>query len=79
MFALVPFLVQIVVGIGLQVLGYLLMGAPKQSKPEAAKDMEAPTAEGGRPIPVLFGEMEITGLNIIWFGQKETHSYEVNA
>lgn len=79
MFALAPFLIQLVIGIGLQIIGYLIMGTPKQDKPESVKDMEAPTAEEGRPIPVLFGEMEITGLNIIWWGQKETHTYDTSA
>lgn len=77
MFTLGALFLQLVVGVGLQILGYLIMGAPKQEKPEAAKDMDAPTAEGGRPIPVLFGEMEIKGLNIIWYGEKQTVTFDV--
>lgn len=77
MFTFAAFLVQLAVGIGLQILGYLIMGGAKQEKPEAAKDMDAPTAESGRPIPVLFGEMEIKGLNIIWYGEKQTVTYDV--
>jgi len=61
------------------VLGYLLMGAPKSTKPDAVQDMEDPTAEAGRPIPVVFGEIEVSGLNIIWFGDKTTKSVTKDA
>ena len=79
MFTFASFLVQLVVGISLQVIGYLLKGQPKTSKSEAVKDLENPTAEAGRPIPVPFGEVEIKGLNVLWYGQKYTRTYEVKA
>lgn len=74
-----PFLavfVQILIGFALQVVGYLLMGKPKEEKTEDVKDLEAPTAEAGRPIPVLFGELEIKGLNCLWHGEKSQNKYE---
>ncbi|WP_191569196.1 hypothetical protein [Paracoccus yeei] len=79
MFTFASFLVQLVVGISLQVIGYLLKGQPKTDKSEAVKDLENPTAEAGRPIPVPFGEVEIKGLNVLWYGQKYTRTYEVKA
>lgn len=75
----VPFLIQLVVGVGLQIIGYLLMGRPKTTQDESVRDLENPTAEAGRPIPVVFGEVEISGLNILWYGQKYTHTFEVKA
>ncbi len=75
----VGFLVQLVIGIGLQILGYLLMGTPKANKPESVQDMENPTAEAGRPIPVVFGEMEVSGINIIYYGEKTTSTFNVKA
>lgn len=44
--------------------------APKPPKPKAAalEDFEFPTAEEGRPIPVIFGEVDITGPNVLWYG-----------
>ena len=41
--------------------------------------MDDPTAEEGRPIPVVFGEMEVTGTNIIWFGEKATRTRKIKA
>lgn len=79
MFQLIPFLVQLIIGVGLQIVGYLLMGKPKAMKPDAVQDLESPTAEGGRPIPVVFGEMEITGLNILYYCDKESRTYEVKS
>jgi|TARA_R100000049_G_C1938444_1_gene82363 hypothetical protein len=78
-FQLIPFLIQLAIGFALQVIGYLLMGKPRAEKSDAATDLENPTAEAGRPIPVPFGEVEITGLNIIYYGEKGTHSYKVKS
>ncbi len=71
----IPFLI----ALALNIVSYLLMPKPKQPKPDAAKDMDDPTAEAGRPIPVIFGEVTFKGLNVIWFGEKQTKSYSVKA
>ena len=76
-FQLIPFLIQLAIGVGLQIIGYLLTPKPKAAQPNETKDLEDPTAEGGRPIPVVFGEMEVTGVNILWFGNKNTKVYKV--
>ncbi|RWP29869.1 hypothetical protein [Mesorhizobium sp.] len=78
-FFLVPFLIQLIVGIGLQALGYLLMPKSKSDKSPEVTDMDDPTAEGGRPIPVPFGEIEVTGVNIIYFGEKHTATRDIKA
>jgi hypothetical protein len=62
-----------------QVVAYLLTPKPKKAKPEAAKDMEDPTADAGRPIPVVFGTVTVKGLNILHFGDKNKLTREVNA
>lgn len=38
--------------------------------PEAAglEDIDAPTAEAGAPVPVLFGRRQIKAPNVIWYG-----------
>lgn len=78
-FQLLPLLLQIAIGVGLQILGYLIMGKPKGPKPDEVKDMENPTAEAGRPIPVVFGEIEVSGVNIIFFGDKQTKTVRIKA
>lgn len=48
--------------------------APKPPKPRPAslEDFEIPTAEQGRPIPVVFGTVLIEGSNVIWYGDLGT-------
>lgn len=48
--------------------------APKPPKPAPAsiQDFDVPTAEEGRPIPVVFGTVLITGANVIWYGDLRT-------
>lgn len=38
--------------------------------PEAAglEDIDVPTAEAGKPVPVLFGRRQIKAPNVIWYG-----------
>ena len=67
----VPFLAQLLIGVGLQVIGYLLMPKPKQPKPPAATDIDDPTAEAGRPIPVVFGSITLTSPNNLGYWDKE--------
>lgn len=51
-------------------VSYLLR--PKQkvnnAKPATESDFDFPTAEEGRPIPVLFGTRRITAPNVVWYG-----------
>lgn len=50
------------------ILGIAL--APKAQGPNAAEidDFDFPTAEEGRPIPVVFGEVDVRGSNVLWYG-----------
>lgn len=60
-------------------LNLLLAPRPKAPKPEAAKDLENPTAEAGRPFPVPFGTITIKGLNSLWYGNKSLRTTKVKA
>lgn len=48
--------------------------APKpQSQPPAGLgDIQVPTAEDGREIPVLFGSRILAGPNVVWYGDLRT-------
>lgn len=72
-------LVAFAVAAALQVATYILTPKPKAPKPEAARDAEGPTAEAGRPMPVIWGTIEIKGLNVLWSGDKSVRQYEVDA
>lgn len=41
---------------------------PPQPKPPSLQDFDVPVAEVGRPIPVVFGTVLITGPNVLWYG-----------
>ncbi|MDC8804207.1 hypothetical protein PRZ61_12220 [Halomonas pacifica] len=73
------FLVQVAVAIVLAVVSYLLAPKPKAPKGQEFRDIEAPTAEAGRPIPVVFGEGTIKSPNTLWYGQTRVEVIEVDA
>lgn len=58
----------IVVFIVALVVSYSMMPKPQQAKPAGLADVTAPTAEVGREIPVLFGERDLKGPNVVWYG-----------
>ena len=66
------FLVQLLIGLAISFISYLLAPRPKTSKPNEVQDLESPTAEAGRPIPVVFGTVFIESPNVIWYGDKRT-------
>lgn len=62
----------LLIGLAITAVTYLLMPRPKAPPPPAVQDLEDPVAEAGKPIPVVFGSMTVKGLNVLWFGDKET-------
>jgi len=73
-----PFFVQLLIGIALNVIAYLLAPKPKKEKPPEVEDIDDPVAEAGKPIPVPFGTITIKGLNILWFGNKGHAERRIN-
>lgn len=69
------FLVQLIIGFGLAILSYLLAPKPATDQPDTTKDFEAPTAEAGRPIPVVFGTLTFMSPNVLWYGDKKIREY----
>lgn len=65
------------IAVAVQVVAYLLAPKPKQPKPDAARDLEAPTAEAGRPVPVVFGTLRVKGLNVLHTSDKAVIEYEI--
>ena len=50
------------------IISYALAPRPVQPKPSSLSDVDAPTAEEGRPLPVVFGTRWVKGPNVIWYG-----------
>jgi len=45
---------------------------PAQPKPASLEDFDVPVAEEGRPVPVVFGTVTITGPNVLWYGDLKS-------
>jgi hypothetical protein len=58
----------IVVFIVALVLAASAMPKPQTQKPAGLGDVQAPTAEEGREVPVLFGTRDVKGANVVWYG-----------
>ena len=44
------------------------MPRPQVTPPAGLNEVQAPTAEVGREIPVLFGTRDLTAPNVCWYG-----------
>lgn len=60
-------------------ISILLRPKVKAPRPDEAKDLEDPTADAGRPIPVVFGTITVKGLNVLWFGDKSQRKKKISA
>ncbi len=60
----------------LLVVSYFVSAAlapkPPKPKPAALEDFDIPVAEQGRPVPVIFGTVLLTGPNVLWYGALRT-------
>ncbi len=72
-----PWFIPLLVSLAITVVAYLIMPKPKGPKPGAVTDMDDPTADAGRPMPVLFGDMTVKGLNVLWFGDKSISNRKI--
>lgn len=54
------------------VVSYSMVPKPQSQPPAGLGDFQVPTAEEGREIPVLFGTRDITGPNVVWYGDLRT-------
>ena len=54
------------------VISYSLTPKPQNAKPAGLGEIQVPTAEVGREIPVLFGTRDLTGPNVVWYGDLRT-------
>jgi len=58
-------------------VSYALAPKPTQPPKPSLEDFDFPTAEEGRPIPVVFGTAWISGPNILWYGDLDTTAIRV--
>jgi hypothetical protein len=65
------YLAILVVSVGVSIA---LAPKPTVPKPAQLSDFDVPTAEEGRPIPVVFGTVKVTGANVLWYGDLKTYA-----
>ncbi len=56
------------------VVSAMLAPKPKDAEPSALGEFQVPTAEEGRPIPIVLGTCKIKGPNITWWGALRTEA-----
>lgn len=66
------FVYYLIVLIVSSLISYALAPKPPKPKPAALEDFDIPVAEQGRPIPVVFGTVLLTGPNVLWYGDLRT-------
>lgn len=71
------FWIPILIGLALTVVSVLLRPRPKMTQPSQARDFEAPTADAGRSVPVVFGTLTVKGVNVVWNGDTATREEKV--
>ena len=74
-----PYTIYLIITLALTVAAYLLTPKPKAPKPPEAEDFENPTADAGRSIPEVIGDVRVKGLNVMWFGDKGVVNRKVKA
>jgi hypothetical protein len=55
-------------------VSYAMMPKPQSQPPAGLGDINVPTAEEGREIPVLFGTRDLYGPNVVWYGDLRTEA-----
>lgn len=50
------------------ILAVALQPKPPGVKPATLSEVDAPTAEQGKPIPKVFGTYVVQSPNIVWYG-----------
>jgi hypothetical protein len=66
------FVIQLAIVLVATLVTNALRPRPEGPKAASLSDVDAPTAEDGRPVPVIFGTVLIKGPNVIWFGDMRT-------
>lgn len=56
------------------ILAVVLAPKPPAAKASMLEDFDVPTAEPGRPIPVVFGTYVVKAPNVVWYGDLRSEA-----
>lgn len=68
--------VQVFMFVASLMLSSMLRKDPRAGAPATLDDLQIPTAEDGKIIPVLFGTREISSYNMVWHGDLVQQAYK---
>lgn len=54
------------------IVSFAMVPKPQTTPPSGLNDIQLPEAEVGASIPVLFGTKNISGSNVVWYGDLRT-------
>lgn len=66
------FVIQLAIVLVANIVSAALRPRPEGPKAASIGDVDAPTADDGRPIPVVFGTVWLSGPNVVWYGDMRT-------
>ena len=69
--------VQLAIMVVALILAVVLAPKPPIPKPPSLEDFDVPLAEQGVDIAWVFGEGELKGYNVVWFGDLSTAPIKV--
>lgn len=72
-----PWFLVVLISLAVEVIAYLIM--PKPHAGSGNTQIQAPTADASRPVPVPFGTLTIDGTNVLWYGDVQSKQYTVSA
>lgn len=76
---IIPWLIELIVMVVLDVVAYAITPRPKAPKPDAVQEAEAPQASAGAPIFVVFGTVTVKEVNVLWYGDMATRTSQISA
>lgn len=62
----------VILAISLIATAVALQVRPPEQKPASFEDINLPTADEGRPIPVVYGTYLVQAPNVVWWGNPST-------
>lgn len=70
--------VSLLIYLALMAVVYILTPKPKMEN-AAVQEGSVPVAKANTPIPVVFGEVEISESNCVWWGDPSTESIKTKS
>jgi hypothetical protein len=58
----------------LLVATYAFAPKPQNTPPAGLNEIQLPTAEEGREIPILFGTCRVRSANVVWYGDLSSEA-----